>query len=244
MTTLKITGLSTHASTAIEPWIRRLWDDQRGRLLFVGELEHMSRTEPGPSSSTAPKVDARISLLEVPSGLNQDLIRVVMRALYLLRTARGTLDEASGAVSLDTESGKIADAVHSLFASEAAEARAVLHQLLGQLEASDTIIDEAKRRRRVRKLVEAGKAFLGTGDRDKLNALAQDALDLGDDEPVSRVQVDVETTDTASSGPVRVADVVPDVVPDPPAKPAAKKAAPRRKTRDQQQPATAGAGAE
>lgn len=212
MTKLSIKGLSTHAATSLEPYIRRLYDDPRGRTLAVVEFEHVSRTEPGPASDAAPKVDVRISLLEVPSGLNQDLVRVLLRSLYLLRTARGTLDEASGAVSLETESARIADAIPALFASEAAEARAVLHQLLDQFEAAGSIGDPVKHRRRLQKLVKAGRAFLGTGDRELLNALAQDQFDLSDTEPVGRVEVDVEADDRG--GPVRVADVVADVVPD------------------------------
>jgi len=249
MTTLAIKGLSTHAQTALEPHIRRLWEDQRGTAMIVAELEHVARAEPGPASSAQPKVDVRVSYLEVPSGITQDLARMFMRSLYLLRTARGTLDEASGEVNLATESARIADSIGVLFATEAAEARSFLHQLLDQLEASQNMVDEQKRRRRLRKLTDAGRAFLGTGDRERLNALAQDELDLSGDEPAASIDVEATDQETRVAGetlasigatePVRVGDVVPDVVPD---KPAPAKRVVRRKVRDQA-PADATAGA-
>lgn len=225
MTTLKIKGLSAAASSALEDHIRPMWDDQNARRLAVVELEHIARTQPGPASDAAPRVEVRIAQLEVPSGQTQDLIRVVLRSLYLLRTARGTLDEASGEVNLATESAKIADAVHSLFATEAAEARSVLHALLDMLDATQGMPDKGKAARRTRKLVAAGRAFLGTGDRELLASLAQEELDL------SPVEVDVEAStaqetrvarETLESlgsteppgGPVRVGTVIEDVVPD------------------------------
>lgn len=253
MTVLKIKGLASRAADAVEPHIRNLYDNDRARLIFVGELEHVARTMPGPASDAAPQVAARISHLEVPSGINQDLIRMVLRSLYLLRTGRGTLDEASGQLNLATESARIADSIGVLFASEATEARAVLHVLCDQLDALASITDETKRRRRVGKLVAAARSFLATGDRETLAVLAQDQFDLsGTGVEGTPVEVDVTTDDErigaetlesiGSTEPVTVGQVIEGVAEQ---LSAAKDKPPARKraARKQAEPATTGAGA-
>jgi hypothetical protein len=209
MTALRIKGVSAAAGTALEAHVRGLYDDPHRRVIFVGELQHLSRTEPGPSSDAAPKVEVRISQLEVPSGQNQELIRQVMTSLYLMRTGRGTFSEVNGELNLSTESQRIRDSIGVMFATEATEARSVLHEVVANLEKILIMPDQVKRGRRIRKLIDGVNGFLGTGDRDALGALAQDELDLS-----PGVSVDVEVDDAGSGGgePVRAGDIAAEVL--------------------------------
>lgn len=81
------------AAEAIEAWVRPLYDHPGKRLVAVMELATTERTEPAPGSEKVPVVKVRITQLEIPSDDQAGHIREAMRALYLQRTARGTIDE-------------------------------------------------------------------------------------------------------------------------------------------------------
>lgn len=162
---LSIKGMASAASDGLEGHVRRIFDNQSARVVFVGELEHVQRVEPGPASTVEPSVSVRLSRLEVPSQGQQEEIRELLRALYLIRTAPGTLDEASGAVSLEGAAQKVSDAVSVTYVQEALDARVVLRHVHNAL--ADMIspgqMDVVKIRRRAKKVHTALSRFLAEG---------------------------------------------------------------------------------
>ena len=94
MTALKIEGKPTaSAMAALAPHVRRLYDRPGIRVMAVVELEHTERMQPAPNADKDASVTMRISAVEVPTLEQEEAIREVQRALYLERTATGTLDE-------------------------------------------------------------------------------------------------------------------------------------------------------
>lgn len=94
MTTLKIQGKpSAGAVAALQPHVERFYRRSGVRALAIVELAHVERTEPAKDADKDRTVTMRISAAEVPDPDSEGSIREVMRALYLLRTANGTLDE-------------------------------------------------------------------------------------------------------------------------------------------------------
>jgi hypothetical protein len=94
MTQLKFESkTSAAANEAIEAWIRPLYDNPGKRIMFIGELAPTERTEPAPGSEKVPVVKVRITSLEIPADDQAGFVRLAQRALYLQRTARGTLQE-------------------------------------------------------------------------------------------------------------------------------------------------------
>lgn len=165
MTTLKLKGMSSAAATALEGHVNSMYLDNTARRLIVGELEHEERTEPGPHSGKDRSVSVRVSLLEVPGEAQQEHVRQVMRALYELRTASGTLDEASGRVNLNDSAQKVASAASMVYVEEALEARAMLretHKRITSL-ANDMTQDVVKYRRTMRKLGDVLERFMVEG---------------------------------------------------------------------------------
>lgn len=166
MTKMNVSGMSNAAATALEGHVPGFYADDRAKLLIVGELEHMTKTVVGPASNAQPTVNARLNLIEVPSDKQQDEIRNVLRALYLLRTSRGTLDEAAGTVNLDTEAQRVAEATSALYVGDALEARAVLrhvHTALVGITDDLTIAEVVKLRRKIRKVTGGLEKFLTAG---------------------------------------------------------------------------------
>ena len=103
MTTLKFDSkLGAAAAAALEPHIRPIYDRPDCTRLAIIELRHVERTQPAAGSDKEPSVRVRITHLEIPNKEQEGVIREAMRALYLQRTAQGTLDE-DGQVQL-TES--------------------------------------------------------------------------------------------------------------------------------------------
>lgn len=80
-------------SNALEPLVRQIWDKPGTRFVGVVEFAHVERTEPAPDTDGDPSVKIRMSALEVAPKDHEGAIREVMRAMYSMRTARGTLDE-------------------------------------------------------------------------------------------------------------------------------------------------------
>lgn len=94
MTVLKLeSGSSVKAAEVLQPHIQRLYADPRARFMAVCEFAHSERTQPGPESDKAPSVKVKLVEIEIPVGDQVDLIREAQRALYLTRTAQGTLTE-------------------------------------------------------------------------------------------------------------------------------------------------------
>ncbi|QBI56866.1 hypothetical protein [Streptomonospora litoralis] len=66
---------------------------KRMRLMIVGELAPGERTEPAPGQDKEPALKLVLVSGEVAAPDQEDTVRQVQRALYLERTAQGTLDE-------------------------------------------------------------------------------------------------------------------------------------------------------
>lgn len=103
MTEVKLEGkVGGQAGAALEPHARSLYDRPGVRMVAVIELAHTERTQPAPDSEKQASVKLRITGMEIPAKEQEGVIREAMRALYLQRTANGTLDE-SGELELSKE---------------------------------------------------------------------------------------------------------------------------------------------
>jgi hypothetical protein len=106
MTVLKIVGSPTAAAmAALEPHVMRLYDKPGARVMAVVELAHVERVQPAPGSDGKPVVKMKITGCEVPNREQEGAIREAQRALFLARTARGTLDE-EGMLNLNEDTLK------------------------------------------------------------------------------------------------------------------------------------------
>ncbi|RBQ21552.1 hypothetical protein DP939_02250 [Spongiactinospora rosea] len=86
--------LAVAAANALEPHIRPLYDQPGATRLAVMEIRHIERTQPADGSDKDPSVRVRIIGCEVPNREQEPHVREMMRALYVQRTAQGTLDDA------------------------------------------------------------------------------------------------------------------------------------------------------
>lgn len=94
MTTVKLDSkLGGGPAAAIEPHIPALYGRPGCRVMVIGELAHIERTQPAPDSDGEPSVKMRISSMEIAAKEQEGAVREALRALYLQRTAQGTLDE-------------------------------------------------------------------------------------------------------------------------------------------------------
>lgn len=124
MTTLKLTGKPASAAMqALEPHIRRLYDKPGLRVMAIVEFAHMERMQPAPGSDKDQSVTVKITACEVPTAEQDGQIREAQRALFLARTAHGTLDEA-GQLQLDDATLKLLPGL--LMSTECARLRAGL----------------------------------------------------------------------------------------------------------------------
>lgn len=93
MTIIKIAGKpAASASDAIESYADKLYRDKALRVVAIVEFKHAGINEPAPDEGKDRSVEIRISGLEVASPAQEEDLRKAMRALYLARTADGTLD--------------------------------------------------------------------------------------------------------------------------------------------------------
>lgn len=100
MIDVKIEGkVGTDAAAGLEPHARSLYDNEGCRVLAIVELVDTERNVPAPGRDKTASVKLQIISLEIPTAEQENVIREAQRALYLERTADGTLDE-SGAISL------------------------------------------------------------------------------------------------------------------------------------------------
>ena len=94
MTTVKIAGKpAATAAAAIERYADQLYTNQSARLMIIAELKHAIRNEPAPDEDKDRSVEVKISALEVANPEQDEAVRKAMHALYVGRTAQGTLDE-------------------------------------------------------------------------------------------------------------------------------------------------------
>lgn len=108
MTTVKIDPKpAANATFALEPLTSRLYANPGMRIVAVVELAHVERTQPAPDEDKEASVKLAIKHLEVARDEQEDHLRKVLRALYLHRTAQGTLDDA-GEVELSQRTLELA----------------------------------------------------------------------------------------------------------------------------------------
>lgn len=113
MTTLKIeSSPGKAADSALELHVPGLYADPSKRLVAIIELQPVERLVPAPGSEKDPSVKVRISQCEVPDAAQVDAVRSAMRALYLHRTARGTIDEEGELVLADRTVDLLSGALH------------------------------------------------------------------------------------------------------------------------------------
>lgn len=124
MTDLKITGKPTSgAMEALAPHVQALYDKPGRRVMAIVELTHAERLQPASASDKNPSVTVKITGCEVPNAEQEGAVREAQRALYLHRTARGTLDEAG---MLDLDESTLRQTAGLLGAIETARLRAGL----------------------------------------------------------------------------------------------------------------------
>ncbi len=95
MTAIKLDGKpATAAADALLPWAPELYRSPGKRIVGVVELAHVERTQPAPDEDKQASVKLRITHLEVANeGEQEAAVREAMRALYLARSAAGTITE-------------------------------------------------------------------------------------------------------------------------------------------------------
>lgn len=118
MIAIKLDGkLSTSAGDSLALHAQELYRRPGMRLVGVVELRHAERTQPAPDEDKEPSVKLRISALELANVEQEDTLRKAMEALYVHRTAHGTLDD-EGAVELSERTLKhTGDLLHAVEAA-------------------------------------------------------------------------------------------------------------------------------
>jgi hypothetical protein len=123
MTTARIEArLAAPAEAGLEPHVPGLYARPGVRVLAVAELRHVERTEPAPDSDKTRSVKLSITHLEVANERQEPALREALSALYMQRTAAGTLDEHG---ELELAERTLALAAGELNAVEAARLRLV-----------------------------------------------------------------------------------------------------------------------
>jgi hypothetical protein len=115
--------LANPAADALDSLTARLYAKPGMRIVGVVELAHVERTQPAPDSDKEASVKLQIKHLEIANPQQEEAVREAQRALYLHRTAQGTLtDDGEIELSRDT----IAQTGGMLHAIEAARLRATV----------------------------------------------------------------------------------------------------------------------
>jgi hypothetical protein len=125
MTILKIIGNpASGAMQALEPHVARMYAVPGLRMMAIIEMAHVERVQPAPGADGTPTVRMKITGCEVPNREQEGTVREAQRALFLARTARGTLDE-EGMLQLDEATLKLTPGL--LMSIECARLRAGLN---------------------------------------------------------------------------------------------------------------------
>jgi hypothetical protein len=115
--------LGSAAEAALEPYISKLYTTPGLRLMAVVELKQDDKNSPAPDSEAGLWVKARLSSVEVASPEQEPVLRDAQRALFVQRTAAGTLDE-DGEMQLDERTLELTGGM--LHAVESARLTAVM----------------------------------------------------------------------------------------------------------------------
>jgi hypothetical protein len=87
-------AMNAGAADVLAALARELYERPGHRIMGVLELAHDRRTQPAADSDKEAEVVMRVAALELARGDQEHALREAMKALYLHRTAHGTLDEA------------------------------------------------------------------------------------------------------------------------------------------------------
>ncbi len=94
MTQVKIDSkIGGGPAAALEPHVPALYARPGARIMFIGELAHIERTQPAPDTDGQPSVKMRLTTMEIATKDQENAVREAQRALYLQRTAQGTIDD-------------------------------------------------------------------------------------------------------------------------------------------------------
>lgn len=95
--------MSANAIEAVEDLVQPIYSKPGMRVLAVVELAHTERTQPAPEEDKEASVTIGVKHLEIARGDQAEPLRKAMRALYVQRTARGTLDEQLDEIKLSQD---------------------------------------------------------------------------------------------------------------------------------------------
>lgn len=94
MTTLKLDGTpGSGALAALEVHVPGIYADPGRKFVAIVEFAHIERVQPAPDADKEPSVKVKLIGCEIPVGEQVDAVRTAARALFLRRTAQGTLTE-------------------------------------------------------------------------------------------------------------------------------------------------------
>lgn len=115
MTVLKFDAkVGASAANSLEPHIRPIYDRPGASLLAIVEFRHIERTQPAPDADKDPSVKVRLTSIEIPNRDQEGAVREAQRALYLQRTASGTLDDEGLFHLSDTTLKHISGLLHEI----------------------------------------------------------------------------------------------------------------------------------
>lgn len=134
MTAAKIEGKPAAAASAgLDPYIQPLYATPGKRVIGVVELRHVERTQVAADEDKEQSVKLRMTHLEIARPEQEESLRKALQALFLHRTASGTLTE-DGELELSDQTLRLtADTLHGL---EAARLRAAVAHWRSQARAA------------------------------------------------------------------------------------------------------------
>lgn len=86
---------------SVQDLVKPLFGKPGMRVVGIVELAHVERLEVAPDEDKEPVVTVGMKMLEIAHGEQVDHLRRAANALYVQRTATGTLDEEVGAFELN-----------------------------------------------------------------------------------------------------------------------------------------------
>lgn len=152
-------GAQGQASDGLDRFAEYLYDNPGTKLMAVVEFAVTKLEEPGPMIQKDRKVRIGLVGCEVGSGDQEHTLRTAQRALWLHRSATGTLTEEG---DLQYSQAVLDSLDGHLDASEAVRFRAALDWLVSQLAdlARNSRLDDGNMRREVKKLATVGRGAL------------------------------------------------------------------------------------
>jgi hypothetical protein len=154
--------LTTSSNDALSDHAKSLYNRLGTTRVGIVELRAVERTTPAPAEDKAPGVKLRIVGLEVAGADQEEIVREAQKALYLQRTARGTLTE-DNELEISKETLRLAG--RQLHAIETARLRAGLEYWNARTQkvVNSTGLLEGEVRREMKLIADGLKALLHPG---------------------------------------------------------------------------------